>query len=66
MTLSGFQALCVLAVFCALFLRFGTALGLHGPEDARLSADAFATFCDAEPWPALAPAIAAARALAES
>lgn len=24
MTLSGFQALCVLAVFCALFLRFGT------------------------------------------
>jgi hypothetical protein len=23
MTLSGFQALCVLAVMCALFLRFG-------------------------------------------
>lgn len=47
------------------FLRFGVALGLHGPEAARLSADAFASFCEAEPWPGLAPAIAAARALAE-
>jgi hypothetical protein len=49
-----------------VFLRFGAALGLHDPDDARLSADAFATFCEAEPWPALAPAIVAARVLAGS
>jgi predicted PolB exonuclease-like 3'-5' exonuclease len=49
-----------------VFLRFGAALGLHDPDDARLSADAFATFCEAEPWPALAPAIVAARLLAGS
>lgn len=48
-----------------VFLRFGVAIGLHDPEDARASADAFATFCEAEPWPELAPAIEAARALAE-
>jgi predicted PolB exonuclease-like 3'-5' exonuclease len=48
-----------------LFLRFGVALGLHGAEEARAAADAFAEFCEGEPWPELAPAIAAARALAE-
>ncbi|MCS6931369.1 MAG: hypothetical protein NZM27_04075 [Acetobacteraceae bacterium] len=47
-----------------LFLRFGVAVGLHGAEDARAAADAFAEFCVSEPWPELAPAIAAARALA--
>lgn len=48
-----------------LFLRFGVATGLHGPEDARASAGAFAAFCEAEPWPQLAPAAEAARAMAE-
>ena len=48
-----------------LFLRFGVAVGLHDAGDARLSADAFAAFCEAEPWPELGPAIEAARSLAE-
>jgi hypothetical protein len=52
------------AVTWLVFLRLGVALGLHGAEEAGLSAAAFADICETEGRPELSALAARVRALA--